>query len=200
MTTNIEYTIKEINTIIVENVLKMLEKRNLINSSINEFNNLPKEFDKSIYQIILENKTTCDIYIINAKISSIPNGSQLDEYLSNNIDIHKIVIIREFTKKVIKDVINDYKNVELFFMYEMMEDISNKIFISDHRIINNDEKNELLSKFNENELAKILITDKMARYCGAKIGDIFKITRPSFTAGRNILYRKVINGSWDILF
>jgi DNA-directed RNA polymerase I, II, and III subunit RPABC1 len=200
MTTNIEYTIKETNEKIVENVLKMLERRKLINSALIEFDKLKKEFDKSIYQILLENKTTCDIYIINAKISTISNGSQLDEYLSNNIDIHKIVVIRDFSKKFIKDVISDYKNVELFFMYEMMEDIPDKIFISNHRIINNNEKVELLSKFNENELSKILISDKMSRYYGAKLGDIFKITRPSFTAGRNILYRKVINGSWDILF
>jgi len=40
----------------------------------------------------------------------------------------------------------------------------------------------------------------MARYYGAKIGDIFRIVRPSFTAGKNVYYRRVVNGSWDILF
>ena len=63
-----------------------------------------------------------------------------------------------------------------------------------------DEKEELLKKFNEIELAKIQITDMQSRYYGAKIGDIFKIVRPSITAGRNIFYRRVVNGNWDNLF
>ena len=40
----------------------------------------------------------------------------------------------------------------------------------------------------------------MSRYYGAKIGDIFRIIRPSMTAGKNIFYRRVVKGSLDILF
>jgi DNA-directed RNA polymerase subunit H (RpoH/RPB5) len=82
----------------------------------------------------------------------------------------------------------------------MLEDIPAKIFIPTHQLMNDEEKNELLSKFSEHELGRIFLTDVMARYYGAKIGDIFRIVRPSFTAGKNVYYRRVVNGSWDILF
>ena len=82
----------------------------------------------------------------------------------------------------------------------MLEDIPSKIFIPEHQLMSEEEKQELLDKFSEHDLGRILLTDMMARYYGAKIGDIFRIIRPSFTAGKNVYYRKVVNGSWDIIF
>jgi DNA-directed RNA polymerase subunit H (RpoH/RPB5) len=61
-------------------------------------------------------------------------------------------------------------------------------------------RKRILSKFSENELSKIYVADKMARYYGAKIGDIFRIVRPSLSAGNNVFYRRVVQSSWDILF
>ena len=52
----------------------------------------------------------------------------------------------------------------------------------------------------QNELSNILDVDMMARYYQAKIGDVFKIIRPSIVAGNSIFYRRVHNGSLDILF
>ena len=201
MTTNIEYNHKEINDIIIQNVLKMLERRGLISSHIDEFDKIKlNNSEKTIYEILLEDKSICHINIINAKLTTLSSGSQIDDYLSNNVEIYKFLIIKEFTKKIIKDIIANYLNVEVFLMSEMMEDLPSKIFISEHKKLNTEELNELFSKFNENEFAKILVTDKMCRYYGGKIGDIFKITRPSFTSGKNIFYRRVVNGTWDILF
>jgi DNA-directed RNA polymerase subunit H (RpoH/RPB5) len=40
----------------------------------------------------------------------------------------------------------------------------------------------------------------MARYYHGKVGDIFKIVRPSIVAGKSIFYRKVIHGSLDLFF
>ena len=82
----------------------------------------------------------------------------------------------------------------------MMEDIPSKVFIPEHQLLNKEEREEVLSKFSETELSKIWVTDMMSRYYGAKIGDIFRIIRPSFTAGKNVFYRRVCNGLWDVLF
>ena len=40
----------------------------------------------------------------------------------------------------------------------------------------------------------------MARYYNAKVGDIFRIIRPSLTSGLSIFYRRVQTGNLDILF
>ncbi len=199
MSVSVEYNNREINQNVIENILKMLECRGTISSwedeikkiNVSDFQNKSNfEFDK--YKI--------GIYLVNAKLTSIVQGHPLDVYLSNNIDIHKIIIAKEVAKKVVKQIVNDYKNAEFFFESEMLEDIPSKIFIPKHEIIVGDERVEILEKFSENELARIFLTDMMSRYYGAKVGDIFKITRPSFTAGKNIFYRRVINSSWDILF
>jgi DNA-directed RNA polymerase I, II, and III subunit RPABC1 len=201
MSINVEYNNKEINQIVMENVLKMLERRNLINSWEAEYKKLGDDVaSKTIHTIQIKDKTNVGIYLVNAKLTSIVQGTPLDEYLSNNIDVHKIIIARDVAKKVVKQIVGEYKNAEFFFESEMLEDIPSKIFIPEHEIINDEERTELLSKFSEAELARILLTDMMSRYYGAKIGDIFRITRPSFTAGKNVFYRRVVNGSWDVLF
>ena len=201
MITNIEYNNKEINEIVLENALKMLERRKLISSNLEELNiNNELESNNNIYELKLLDESMCKINIINAKITSIASGSQIDLFLSKNLDNYKILIIRDFSKKVIKDILANYINVEVFFIYEMMEDLPNKIFIPQHIKLEKDELNELLSKFNEFDFGKIFLTDKMCRYYGGKVGDIFKIIRYSNKSGYNTYYRRVINSSWDILF
>jgi DNA-directed RNA polymerase subunit H (RpoH/RPB5) len=201
MSVNIELNSKEINIVICTNILKMLERRKLIDSFDKSFIEIEKDInEKAIIEFKLNNGTKASIYIINSKINSISQGTPLDDYLSNNIDIHKIIIIKEFAKKVFKQILTEYKNAELFFEHEMLEDIPTKVFIPEHQLLNDIEKKELLSKFNDNELSIILDTDMMARYFNAKVGDIFRIIRPSLSSGRSIFYRRVNHGSLDNLF
>ena len=195
---NIEYNLKEINEIVMMNLLKMLYRRKLINSYDDEYSKLNFE-NNSIVEINLNNNKICSIYFLNIKLTTITQNTPLDEFLSNNDNI-KIVIAKEVAKKVVKQILTDYKNAEFFFEHEMMEDIPSKHFIPEHQLLNIEEKAEILTKFSECEFSRILVTDAMARYYGAKIGDIFRIIRPSFTAGKSIFYRRVVNGSIDILF
>lgn len=196
MSINVEYNSKELNRIIIENVLKMLYRRKLISSWEDEFKKLNDIETRSIFELELIDKTNCSIYLVNAKIMSIVQGTPLDEYLSNNIEVHKIIVMKDVAKKVVKQIVTEYKNAEFFFESEMLEDIPSKPFIPEHQLLSEDEKQELLSKFNKTDLACILLTDMMSRYYGASIGDIFRIVRPSFTAGKSIFYRRVVNGSW----
>ena len=136
MSINVEYSNKEINQIVMENVLKMLERRNLIKSWSDEYKKLGDDLvNKSTFQIQLTDKTNYSIYLVNAKLSSIVQGTPLDEYLSNNLDIHKIIIIKDPAKKAVKQIINDYKNAEIFFEHELLEDIPSKVFIPEHILL-----------------------------------------------------------------
>jgi DNA-directed RNA polymerase subunit H (RpoH/RPB5) len=201
MSNNVQMNNKEINQTIVENVLKLLERREKIDSWKTEYKKLNTDIDtKTSFELVLNDNTKCGIYIINAKLTTIVSGTPLYQYLSTNINMHKFIIIKEVIKKVVKQIMHEYKNAEFFFESEMLEDIPSKDIVPKHELMKPDEKKELLSKYSESELSKILTTDIMCRYYGGKVGDIFKITRPSYTAGYSIFYRKVVTGSIDLLF
>ena len=201
MSINIELNVKEINVLVCTNIFKMLERRKLINSWEKKLEEVKNEINnKASIDFLLENKTKCSIYIVNAKLTSIVKGTPLDDFLSNNIDIYKFIVIKDCAKKVVKQIDQDYKNAEFFFEHEMLEDIPLKDFIPEHQVISLEEKKELLTKFNEHDLPIIFTTDMMSRYYGVKVGDIFRIIRPTLTSGKSVSYRRVQQGSWDILF
>lgn len=201
MSINIELNSKEVNNILCLNIIKMLNRRMLIDDVDKKFAEISNDINqKSIIEIKLNNGTKISIYSINAKLGSITQGTPIDEYLSNNLDIHKIIVIKECAKKVFKQIMVDYKNAECFFEHEMLEDIPSKAIIPVHQLLSLEEKEEFLSKFSENELSMILDTDMMSRYYNAKVGDIFKIVRASIISGNSIFYRRVVHGSLDLIF
>lgn len=188
----VEYNSNEKTTIIVTNILKMLERRGKIKS----YETILKRLDLKADIIKFDH---ISIYILDGKINSVNTNTALSNYIASDLDYHKILIFKEVNKKLISQLLSN-KNVEFFLDYEMMIDVVSSIYVPEHRLLVDDEKKEYLSKFNEHELSRICNTDMMSRYYGAKVGDIFKIIRPSIAAGKSIFYRKVINSSWDILF
>lgn len=196
---NIEYNNKEINELILENVMKMFERRKIITSweeQYKKFNDIP---NKDTFEFDVDNNKY-SIYFLVPKTTSIIQNSIVDTYLSNNINVHKVIIGFDVSKKVIKQILFDFKNAEFFFSHEMLEDIPSKVFIPEHILLQGDELTEITTKFNDNDFGKIYVTEIMSRYYNAKIGNVFKIIRPSIISGHNIYYRKVINASIDILF
>jgi hypothetical protein len=201
MSVSVEYSTKEVSSIVLTNVLKMCMRRNLIDEIETIFEKSNDDFVSKGMIDFKDNKNKkISIYLYTGKIASIVQGSPLDDYLKNNTDVHKIVIMKDPSKKTAKQISSEYPNSEIFFEYEMMEDIPSKLFIPEHILLTNDEKKEFLEIFKETELAKINDTDMMSRYYAAQIGDIFKIVRPSLTAGKNVFYRKVVPGNINQLF
>ena len=196
----ITYSQNEITNIITTNLLRMLFDRKLINDIEKERIKLGNVENKNTFEIILNNDTKYSIYIINGELSSVVKNSSLDNYLSNNVNIHKIIIIKMITKKACNQLNTEYRNTEFIFEHELMEHIPSKVFIPKHELLSPEEKKELLETFNEHNFAEIFTTDVMSRYYDAKSGDIFRIIRPSITAGNNIFYRRGVKGSLDVLF
>ena len=199
MSVSVEYSTKEISNIVFQNVLKMLIRRNVID---NYEENYKKYLDDFVSKSLVSFPTKDMTYSVNlygGKLSSIVQNSPLDEYLRSNVNVHKILILKDPSKKVAKQV-SEYKNAEFFFEHEMMEDIPSKNFIPEHILLQGDDKKVLLETFKEIELAKMTDVDMMSRYYKAVPGDIFKIIRPSNSAGKNIFYRRVVVGSLNQIF
>jgi len=199
MSVSIEYSTKEINEIVFQNVLKMLVRRKVLDDYEEIYKKHLEDFvSKSVVNFTLKDKTY-SVNLYGGKISSISQNSQLDEYLRNNNNHHKILILKELSKKVANQIL-EYNNAEFFFEHEMMEDIPSKNFIPEHILLTPDDKKVLLETFKEIELAKITDKDMMSRYFRAVPGDIFKIVRPSNSAGKNIFYRRVVYSSINQIF
>ena len=195
----IEYTIKEKHQMIFENALKMLWRRNLISNYKSILSkNLEITSNKEI-KLKLDDGSFASIYIVNGKVTSISNNSPIDEYLKDT-NILKILVIEDPSKRVFKQVIEDYPNTNIFFFHDFMEDIPSKNIIPIHNLLTNEEKNELLSNFKNNNLKKIFTTDMMSRYFDAKVDDIFRIERLNITSGKGVDYRVVVQGKLDLLF
>ena len=69
--------------------------------------------------------------------------------------------------------------------------------VPQHEIVSDKEKDEILKKYNitPDQLPKILHTDPVSIYIGAKPGQIVKIIRKSHTAKEAVAYRIVVESN-----
>ena len=195
----IEYSMKEKHQQIFENAIKMLWRRNLISDYQSIISKNKEITSNKEIMIKLDDNSFASIYIVNGKVTSISNNSTIDEYLKD-VKILKILIIEDPSKRVFKQVIEDYPNTNTFFFHEFMEDIPSKDIIPKHSLLTNEEKEELLTNFKKTNLKKIFTTDMMSRYFNAKVNDIFRIERINITSGKGVDYRIVVQGKLDLLF
>jgi len=198
---NVTYTEKESNLIILENFLKMLKRRDIISDVNSTFDSVNESIisNKSI-KIKTDKNSHVMIYIVHGKVTSITQNSPIDEFLSNDTNLRKFVIIKEPSKKTFKQISENYPNSEPFFLHEFLEDIPAKDIIPNHTPLSIEEKEELLTVLKSKNLKKIFTTDMMSRYYNVKAGDIFRIERLNPTSGMGVDYRVVVQGKIDLLF
>lgn len=185
---------------ILKNTLSMLKNRKTIGSTEKE--KYLNQFEKSVKaNDIFELKNEkIRINIISSKINSINKGSPLEDFLLEDTNFHKIIIVPNLTKKIVKQIRStSHYNAEIFNEYELLEDISKKVFVPKHILLSDEEKEQILKTYQYSELSKIFDTDMMARYYQMKPDDIVKIIRPSINSGQCIFYRHVIPGKNDLM-
>ena len=86
--------------------------------------------------------------------------------------------------------------IEVFDQRTLLFNITKHEMVPKHSIITKEDKAALLKKYriNDSQLPKIMVDDPVARYYGARKGDVIKIIRPSDTAGRYVTYRVTVPG------
>ncbi len=199
--TKLTLSINEIKNKIVYNIILMVCRRNKLDEThTNTIFKKIKDIDKKTIIDFQVNNNKYSINIINAKLNTITSNSILDEYMNKNIHIKKFIIIKSPSKRVIKQIVKNYKNCEYFGFHELINDILKVFYISKHILLDENEKLLLLEKLETNKLSKIYDTDMMSRYYNAKINDIFRIIRNNITSGYEVAHRTVVQGKIDLMY
>ena len=112
---------------VFENLILLFKRRNYIKNT---------KMDTKLVTDLIENKVIyfegnkkLSVYFFDNNIKNISTGSILDDYLNKKIEYHKFIICKNFNKKVYNQIKTIYKESEIFFIHELIEDIPNKIFI-----------------------------------------------------------------------
>jgi DNA-directed RNA polymerase subunit H (RpoH/RPB5) len=189
---------------ILLNLLKMLIARNIINND--NLNRYVKSAFESIDQNDETSITLSDVEkekigsdkiivkFISRKLTTIRKVVDIEDFLDK--PFYKFVIVSNIALKVEKQFM-EYKNTELFYGNELQINLIDHILIPKHFLLNQEEVKQLEEAYNFDikNAKRMFINDPVSRYYNAKIGDIFRIERPSLATGIVCDYRVVYQGS-----
>nr|BAS01922.1 RNA polymerase I, II and III [Amorphochlora amoebiformis] len=106
---------------------------------------------------------------------------------------HIIFIIKKISTNALRALQIGRKNYyfEIFYEYEVLLNVIKHFLVPKHDMLTKEEKSILLKNYmiKESQLPKILKSDPVSRYYGAKKGDVFKITRFSDSIGVYVTFR-----------
>jgi DNA-directed RNA polymerase I, II, and III subunit RPABC1 len=179
----------------IKTLCRILIERKLTTKSLNDiFNSIEKLINDDEMLFTIENKKY-GIKFISTFLTTIKKEVSIENFLDKNQDVTKFVIINKLSDRAIKQIL-EYKNTEVFTIDELLIVIIDHNLVPPHYLLSTEEKEEYFSTFNHHprDMKKILVNDPVARFYGAKVGDLIKIIRPSITSGKDIDYRVVIPG------
>jgi len=204
MTSIEQYIIHSYNSI--QNAFRMLKNRGFIINDKDDFKHLLGDIvdfnllysDDMNFKFEKEDKTKIYCQILKNIKKKKNLQDKLLEILDET-DTDNIIFIGDDLPITYQYELEDKykKNIELFSITELNIDVINHILVPKHILLSEDEIKKLLTVYKEEDLPKIKINDRIARYYNAKSGDIFKIIRNNMmgrnrTSGSGIYYRKVV--------
>ena len=205
---NIEIKGDEKNKIILTNIVKMLTNRkNILKQEKMEVNikKLINQMNDNLFFTIKSDydDTEYAIKFHFQKLTTIKKVIPIEEFILKNKKSKKILVLNNINNKVSNQLMQ-YKNIEVFFDYELMINLIDLHLIPKHHLLSEEEKQiymksyahaNVVTKNNFKGMSKMYVTDTVARYYNMQIGDIVKITRPSITSGYSIFYRRITPGN-----
>lgn len=111
---------------------------------------------------------------------------------TNGVILVALVKPSENVLKAIKNLTKD-RMIQFFHIKQLKFDITTHRIAMPHRILKDDERTEVMKKFNinepENQLPWIDSQDPMIKWIGGRPGDVIEVTRHSDVAGSEFYYR-----------
>jgi len=195
---------------ILTNLIKMLTERKLLNLSKQE-QHIKKvtssQPDDQIYKIPLDygekyygkDINFMAVRLINQRITSLSKSSGVSDFLNVYKSQPKIIVVAGINPKIQYMVRVDtatYPNTEIFLERELLINIIDHVSQPKFALLNDEETKDVLDSYHakRREMPKMLLNDPISQYYNAKQGQLFRIVRPSETAGEAVTYRLVIKG------
>ena len=185
--------------IVIKTICRILVERKSTTSSLDDiFNKIKNIINDDEIIFTIDNKKYA-IKFISLFLTTIKKEVSIENFLDKNQDAHKFIIINKLSDRAIKQIL-EYANTEVFTIDELLIVIIDHNLVPPHYLLTPEEKELYFTTFNHHprDMKKILVNDPVARFYNAKVGDLFKIIRPSITSGKDIDYRIVIPGEIKI--
>jgi DNA-directed RNA polymerase I, II, and III subunit RPABC1 len=185
--------------IVINTICRIFVERKYSTKTMNEIFNIIKPKINEDEIIFSVDNVKYGIKFVTNFLTTIKKELSIENFLDKNTDIIKFIIINKLSDRAIKQIL-EYKNTEVFTIDELLITVIDHDLVPKHILLTEEEKNLYFDTFKHHprDMKKILINDPIARFYGAKTGDLFKIIRPSITSGKDIDYRIVIPGEIKI--
>ena len=180
---------------VIKTLCRIISERKYSNKSLKEIFDKIKPLINDDQLVFTIDDKKFGIKFVSNFLTTIKKEASIENFLEKNSDVHKFVIINRLSDRAVKQIL-EHKNTEVFTMDELLIVVIDHYLVPQHILLSPEEKENYLTIFNHQirDMKKILLNDPIAKFYGAKVGDMFKIIRPSITAGKDIDYRIVIPG------
>ena len=200
------------------NLIKMLQYRKIDVSAYEKFNQ--DELKKMLQQSLLDKSFTnaevgpLDMIVKNPdnshtyvkyRLDKIKTARAIESFIDQIYDTQlkpedKLILVAPERINIqgssFETMLNNFYNqkgyyVQIISLPQLLINIVNHRDVPHHEVIEENDKKELLVKYNikQENLPVILRDDAMARYLGLRPGEIVRILRPSPTSGTYVSYR-----------
>ena len=180
---------------VIKTLCRIISERKYSNKSLKEIFEKLKPLINDDQMLFTIDDKKFGIKFVSNFLTTIKKEASIENFLEKNSDVHKFIIINRLSDRAVKQIL-EHKNTEVFTMDELLIVVIDHYLVPQHILLSPEEKENYLTTFNHQirDMKKILLNDPIAKFYGAKVGDMFKIIRPSITAGKDIDYRIVIPG------
>lgn len=190
-------------------VLEMLEDRGYFTNAyqMRDFDQFCESFpgcikDSSCLRIVVQKNAQSNdtssllVHFAEEDKMSLKSAKLLLENTFNQGIKNLVLVLREGISPAAKKLATecDSITITIFTERDLLFNITKHKLVPNHRIISQTEKEKLLVEkmIKETDMPKILIDDPVAKYYGAKKGDVIEIERDSETAGKILTWRITI--------
>ena len=136
------------------------------------------------------------IKFYNAKLNTLKNDREIDNFITLYPEHHRILIVNEISAKASKQFIES-TNFEVFKIMEIIRDIAKHHLVPKHILLSKEDIQKLMNEYKilKKDMGRIYIDDPMARYLYAQKDDVIQIIRETINSGYATYYRLVVLGS-----